>query len=63
MIFSYFSNQGTPKEDLGDFVLVCLTLYTETSFQQLPWFVSTIFLMQRIPPLCLQMDAKGIIRS
>ena len=36
MIFLYFSNQGTPKEDLGDFVLVCPTLYTETSFQQLP---------------------------
>ena len=54
--FSYFSNQGTPKEDFGDFVLVCLT-----PFQQFPCVVSTISLPQRIPLLCLQMDTKGII--
>ena len=35
--FSYFSNQGAPKEDLEDYVLVRLTLYIESSFQQFPW--------------------------
>ena len=58
-----FSNQGTPKEDLVDFVLVCLTLYTETLYNNFPGFVSTISLPQRIHLLCLQMDIKGIIRN
>ena len=41
---SYFFNKGTPKEDSEDFVLACLTLYTETPFQQFPLVVSTISL-------------------
>ena len=46
--FSYFSNQGTPKEDLGDFVLACLARYTQTPFQQIPSVVSAISLS---PPI------------
>ena len=53
-IFSYLSNQGTSKEDLGDFVLACLALYTKTLFQQFPSVVSAISLLpQRIPFLIL----------
>ena len=29
-------NQGIPKEDLGAFVLVCLTLYTKTLSNNFP---------------------------
>ena len=58
--FQFFHQQVIPKEDLGDFVLVCLTLYNETAFQQFPWVVSTISLPpQRIPFFDFNMKDKG----
>ena len=50
-IFSYLSNQGTPNEDLGDFVLACLALYTKTPFQQFSSVASAIFLPPQKNPI------------
>ena len=44
----FLINQGAPKDDLGGFVLVCLTLNTETPFQQFQWVVSTISLLLKV---------------
>ena len=51
-IFSYLPNQGIPKEDLGDFILANLALYTKTPFQQFPSVASAISL----PPQRIHFD-------